>query len=482
MRPGTKWIAAIALAAGALGTAPATTEAGGAEGGGPDAAAVAAVVDPIIDADLASTGAPGAAFVFVSGGQVVYSRGYGVSDVASGSRVDPARTVWPIASISKTVTAMAVLQLVDQGRVRLDEDVNHYLRRVQVPAQGYGPLTVRHLLSHTGGLDELPGRQFDGAALPDMGAFLRGKLVRYRAPGRLTAYSTYGILLAAVLLEDVTGQSYADYVREHVFTPAGMASARVMRLRGDERGVATPYRLDDGRAEPIPHEYYVSTPTSSVVATAEDMARLLLVHLADGRAGDRRLLSPRLMRLMHRQQATNHPAVPGWSLGMQMERLNGRRIAEHGGDIGGFSALFAVLPEEDAGFFIVSHGEGSDLRFRIEQALVDRFYPARRQPHVPAPRARNAATLREYAGRYVSSLACHTCPGAADNAFEVEARPDGTLGLWGQRWIPLRRDLFIRADGRRRLGFVRDAQGRIVGATAGSWRVIDRVHRGPVHS
>ena len=440
-----------------------------------DAASVAALVDPIMEADLSASGAPGAAFVFVQGGRIVYSRGYGVSDVATGTPVDPGRTVWPIASISKTVTALAVLQLVDQGRVRLDEDVNHFLRRVQVPAQGYRPMTLRHLLSHTGGLDELPGRQFDGAARPDMGLFLRGKLIRYRAPGRLTAYSTYGILLAAVLLEDVTGQSYADYVRDHVFAPAGMASARVMTVRGDERGVATPYRLEDGRAEPMPYEYYVSTPTSSVVATAEDMARLLLVHLGNGRAGDRRLLSPRLMRLMHRQQSTNHPAIPGWSLGMQMERSNGHRIAEHGGDIGGFSALFAVLPDDDAGFFIVSHGEGGDLRFRVEQALVDRFFPARRPPHVPAPEARDAGRLREYAGRYVSSLACHTCEGSADDAFEVEARPDGTLGLWGQKWIPLRRDLFIRADGRRRLGFARDAQGTIIGASAGSWRVIDRI-------
>ena len=478
MRVWTKWIAAIAVSALAPGLPAAATGARPAGSGAatrPAAAAVAATVDPIIEADLAATGAPGAAFVFVSGGRIIYSRGYGVSDAASGAPVDPARTVWPIASISKTVTALAVLQLVDQGRVRLDEDVNRYLRRLQVPAQGYGRLTLRHLLSHTGGLDELPGRQFDGPARPDMAAFLRGKLVRYRAPGRLTAYSTYGIWLAAVLLEDVTGQSYADYVRDHVFASAGMASARVMSVRGDERGVATPYRLDDGRAQPMPYEYYVSTPTSSIVATAEDMARLLLVHLGEGRAGANRLLSQRLMRMMHRQQATNHPAVPGWSLGMQMERLNGRTIAEHGGDIGGFSALFALLPDEEAGFFIVSHGEGTDLRFRIEQALVDRFYPVRRPAHVPAPRARDAARLRDYAGRYMSSLACHSCEGAPDDAFAVEARPDGTLGLWGQSWIPLRRDLFIRADGRRRLGFVRDAQGRIVGATAGSWRVIDRV-------
>src|SRR5262245_28337176 len=166
-------------------------------------ARVAAAVDPVIDAGLKESGAPGAAFVFVQGGRIVYERGYGVADVASGAKVDPARTVWPIASITKAVTAMAVLQLVDDGRVDLDTDVNRYLKRLQVPAQGYPPLTLWHLLSHTGGLDELPGRQFDGRDPEDLATFLNGRLLRYRAPGRLTAYSTYGIILAGLLLEDV---------------------------------------------------------------------------------------------------------------------------------------------------------------------------------------------------------------------------------------------------------------------------------------
>jgi len=208
-------------------------------------AVVAATVDPIIESELAKTGTPGAAFVFVHDGKIVYQRGYGVSD-------DPARTLWPIASISKIVTAMAVLQLVDDGRVGLDTDVNRYLRRIQVTAQGYPPLTLRHLLTHTGGLDELPGRQFDGSTRQDMAAFIRDKLVRYRAPGLRTAYSTYGILLAAIVLEDVAGQPYDEYVKNHVFKPAGMASARVMSVRGDEEGVATPIGLKDAFAKALP--------------------------------------------------------------------------------------------------------------------------------------------------------------------------------------------------------------------------------------
>jgi len=439
------------------------------------AATVAATVDPVIEAELAATGTPGAAFVFVHDGRIVYARGYGVSDLATRAKVDPARTVWPIASISKAVTVMAVLQLVDEGRADLDADVNRYLKRLQVPAAGMPPLTLRHLLSHTGGLDELPGRQFDGREPQALSSFLHDRIKRYRAPGGLTAYSTYGILLAALVLEDLAGERYDEYLPENIFAPAAMTSARVMTRLGDERGVATPYRIDDGRAEAMPFEWYVSTPASSIVATAEDMGRLLLVHLAGGRAGERRILSEKLTQAMHAQQATVHAGVPGWSLGLQLDRVNGRNIAEHGGDIGGFSALFVLIPEEDAGFFIVNHGEGSDLRFKLKDALLDQLYPAKQPPVVPPARAADTRRLAEYAGEYFSSIACRSCPRTPESVFRIEAEPDGSLSLWGQRWIPSAPDLFIRDDGRRQLGFARDAAGRLAAVSAGSWRVADRI-------
>ena len=225
----------------------------------------------------------------------------------------------------------------------------------------------------------------------------------------------------------------------------------------------------------MPHEWYVSTPTSSIVATAEDMGRLLLVHLANGRAGDQQILSTTLTRSMHEQQATIHPAIPGWSLGMQMDRVNGRTAAEHGGDIGGFASLFTVLPGEDSGFFIVNHGEGSNLRYQVKDALLDRLYPAREKPAVPVRRPESVPALREFGGAYRSSLACHSCADADDSPFTVEVQSEGSLSLWGKVWIPLERDLFIRDDGKSLLGFARNAEGKITAVSGGSWRVAERM-------
>lgn len=455
---------AVALAALFLGAAAQSAT---------QAQRIASLVDPIIEKEIAA-GVPGAAFVFVRDDSVVYEHGYGVSDIATGAKVDPERTVWPVASITKSVTALGALQLVADGRVGLDEDLNRYLKRLQVPAQGYAPLTLRHVLSHTGALDEIPGRRYDGKQPPDLAAFLNGKLVRYREPGKLTAYSTYGMALAGVLIEDVSGQSYAEYLKQHIFTPAGMTSARVMLHQGDEQGVATPYEIEDGRATAISYEWYQTPPTSSMVATAADMGRLLLVHLADGNAGKNQILAPALTRAMHTQQATNHPELPGWGLGLQLDTVNGVAIVEHGGDIAGFSALFALLPGKHEGFFIVNHGESGDLRYRVKQALLDALYPAK-PASVPAANPNNAPALTEYAGRYISSITCRTCTLSDDQVFVVKAQANGTLSLWGQTWVPVRKDLFVRDDGKRMLGFARNEKNKIASVTGGSWRVADRL-------
>jgi CubicO group peptidase (beta-lactamase class C family) len=272
----------------------------------------------------------------------------------------------------------------------------------------------------------------------------------------------------------VSGQSYAEYLKQHIFVPAGMSSARMMLHQGDEKGVATPYEIDDGRATAIPYEWYMTPPTSSMVATAADMARLLLVHLADGRAASKQILSPALTRAMHEQQATNHRDLPGWSLGLQLDNANGVAIVEHGGDIAGFSALFALMPDKQEGFFIVNHGESGDLRYRVKQALLDALYPAK-PANVPAADPKNAPALAEYAGRYISSITCRTCTPSQDQFFVVKTQPNGTLSLWGQTWVPLRRDLFIRDDGKRLLGFARDEKDKVVSVTGGSWRVADRL-------
>jgi hypothetical protein len=294
----------------------------------------------------------------------------------------------------------------------------------------------------------------------------------------MVGYSTYGIALAGVLVEDVSGLPYETYLARNVWQPLGMKRTFITTPAAFTGDLATAYELDEGKAAvAVPYEIYQTPPASSIVSTAADMARFMSAHLQNGRYGDARILSETAAESMHRQQATMHPRLPGWSYGFQTADTNGRRILEHGGDIGGFSSLMVLLPDEGVGFFIANHLEGADLRFKVREKILDRYFPDTRPVKVPVARPEAAASLRRFAGVYRANTFCHSCadggPGVQD--FQVTANDDGTITVWETRWVQVEPLFFRSPDGLRRIGFKEDASGRIIGLTAGSWRVLERI-------
>lgn len=443
-----------------------------------DPTELAALVDPVFAAGMKQERIPGAAFVLVQNGRVVLSRGFGLADVASGRTVQPDHTIFPFASISKAFTATAVMQLAERGRVALDTDINQYLKAVRVPPTYPRSVTVAHLLTHTSGLDELPGRRVRNASdLVPLGRFLADRLIRVHAPGEVTSYSSYGMALAGLLVEDVSGQPFEEYLRRHIWKPLGMSRTFITVPSTFGADLATAYELEGDKLVPVPYERYQTPPTSSIVGTAEDMARFMIAHLENGRYGDARILSDGAATNMHKQHATMHPLVPGWTLGFQVDDSNGRRIIEHGGDIGGFSALMTLLPDEDVGIFVVHHLESRNLRFDVKRAILDRYFPDQRQLKVPTPQPKTAGRLTRIAGTYRANIFCHSCSNGGPNVqdFEVKANDDGTITLWDTRWVEVSPLYFVGLDGRKRIGFAEDESGRIVAVTAGAWRVLERI-------
>jgi CubicO group peptidase (beta-lactamase class C family) len=460
--------------------APTPPPASSASAGSPafDPAALAALLDPVFAEGMAEEHIPGAVFILVQGDRVVLEKGYGVADLASRRPVRAATTQFPIASISKVFTATAVMQLADRGKIDLHTDVNRYLKSVQVPPTYPQPITAAHLLTHSGGLDEIPGRRIEVETerMP-LGRFLADRLIRVHAPGEMTAYSTYDIALAGVLVEDVSGLPYEQYLARNVWQPLGMDRTFITTPEALAGDLATAYEIDDGTAVAVPYEIYQTPPASSIVSTAADMARFLTAHLQNGRLGATRILSEPAAELMHEQHATMHPRVPGWAYGFQVGDTNGRRILEHGGDIGGFSSLLVLLPDEGVGFFIASHLEGANLRNLVRGSILDRYFPETRQIKAPVARPEEAESLRRFAGTYRAHSFCHSCPDGGPNVqdFEVSANGDGTLSVWDERWAQVEPLFFRSPDGSRRIGFKEDAKGRIVGLTAGSWRVLEKI-------
>jgi CubicO group peptidase (beta-lactamase class C family) len=435
-----------------------------------DSRELEALLDSIIPRGMAADHIPGTVVTFVQNGRVVFAKGYGFSDVAAKRAVLPDSTVFRIGSITKVFTATAVVQLADRGRLRLDRDVNAYLKRLQVANTYAEPVTATHLLSHTPGFDELPGvRQARTAeALLPLHEFLKEKLVRVRPPGRVTAYSSFGMALAGLLVEDVSGLSYEEYLRQHVWQPLGMHRTYIT-----PGGAPLGYEYTNNAVTRAPYEWYHTAPASSINSTAADMARFMIAHLEGGGG----ILSDSATRQMHRRHATMHPKIPGWALGFQENDLNGERIIEHGGDIAGFSSLLVLLPDRRTGFFIAHHREGSNLRFTVQQAVLDRFYPDRGpREQLPSPAGKWALAER-FVGTFRWNIYCRTCGASAQQLpeFSVTANEDGSINVNRKRWIEVSPFYFRSTEGRQRLGFAADSTGRVMHLTGGSWMVMERV-------
>lgn len=411
-----------------------------------DASELQSLVDETITVEMEKQKIPGAAFILVQDGKVVLSKGYG--------EFTP-DTIVPIGSITKVFTALAVVNL----GIDLNEDVNRHLTSVKVPPGP--PVTAKHLITHTAGFDELVGvrliRSENERAQP-LGEFLKNRLVRVHPPGEMTSYSSFGITLAGALVEDVSGIPYERFLATKFWAPLKMNRTYITIPDEllDDRAVA----YEDG---PIPWERYHSTPASSINSTANDMGRFMIALLRD---------NP-----LVREEVTMHPRLPGFGYGVQFSDTNGQRIIEHGGNIGGFHSLMTLLPEHGTGFFIIASREGADVRTPVRQAILDRWFP-QRQPHaVPVAKKSDVPRLRRYAGTYRANIWCHTCPFDPNRVTDVQVtvNDDGTLQVWGERWIEVEPRFFRSADGKRRFGFGEDAKGNITALTAGSWMVLERL-------
>jgi CubicO group peptidase (beta-lactamase class C family) len=227
---------------------------------------------------------PGAVFVFVQNGKVILSRGFGYANLEKKQSVDPYKTIFPIGSISKVFTARALVQLASRNQINLRADVNRYLKKLKVPGTYPQPITGGDLLRHTSGLDEIrPGTQ---AESPDkilpLADFLKDRLVRVHPPGLITSYSTYGITLAGLLIEEISGESYENYLRENIWKPLQMNRTHIATPSQMSADLAIPYAVEKDTPVKIDYEWYHTIPASSIRGTSADMANFILAHLQCG--------------------------------------------------------------------------------------------------------------------------------------------------------------------------------------------------------
>jgi CubicO group peptidase (beta-lactamase class C family) len=412
-------------------------------------AALDSVLRPLVINRMTDRYIAGAAISIVHDGRLVYAEGFGDREVYTEDPVDPARTIFRIGSITKVLTGVAIMQLVDRGLLDLDADVNQYLDEFRVPDTFEEPVRVRHLLTHTAGFDQIGlDRHVDSSGQVRATAdWLAENLVRLRPPGEVSAYDTYAITLAGHLVEAVSGLAYEEYLRQNVFQPLGMHRSGILVPPALEPDLALGYGFA-GEWEVLPWEYMNTNPASTVNSTALDMAKLGLMLLGEGTFQRRSVLSEKSATAMLTRQYTNHPDQPGYGYTLFENEWNGITTFSHGGSMAGYAAMLYLVPEHELGIFIACNQESGALIEAIISPLLSALFPGA----MPAQRRERYAgpiDLERFTGTYANNVYHHGDPttGWRREPFELEATPDGTLMFDGASAWPVGSLAFQRDDG-----------------------------------
>ena len=346
-----------------------------------------AFLDALIPAQLQNRDIAGAAIAVVKDGQVLLAKGYGYADFAAKKPVVADKTLFRPGSISKVFTAVAVMQLVEQGKLDLDRDVNEYVD-FAIPKTYEAPITLRRILTHTAGFEETlknlfvpsvremrPLREYLIAALP----------ARIFPPGTVPSYSNYGLTLAGYIVERISGEPFEKYVAAHILTPLKMDHASFAQ--------PLPKDLEDNMSQgylaaaqgPRKFEFVTAAPAGALSATATDMTRLMLALLGEGTLEGATILKPESMRAMETRQFELHPALHGMGFILMDYSMNGQRIVGHGGDTIFFHSDMIVMPDAHVGLFISYNSSGSRPgggRAEVIRGFLNRYFP---EPVTAAP-------------------------------------------------------------------------------------------------
>jgi CubicO group peptidase (beta-lactamase class C family) len=436
---------------------------------------VHAFLDGFLPMQLERENIAGAVVLVVKDGAIFFAKGYGYSDVEKKAPVTVDATLFRPGSISKLFTWTAVMQLVEQGKLDLDRDINEYLD-FKIPAKFGKPITLRNLMTHTPGFEEQVKDLINEEGAPI--ATLKEHLVthvpeRIFPPGTTPAYSNYGASLAGYIVERVSGRPFNDYVTENIFKPLGMSRSTFAQPLPAELKpmMSNGYRTGSGKTKPF--EIIEEAPAGALAATAADLSRFMIAHLQNGKFENAQILRPETAALMHSRQFGLSPALNGMCLGFYEETRNGRRIIGHGGDTIYFHSDLHLMPDAGLGFLVLYNSAGKgDIspRTAVWEHFLDRYFPY--TPLKVEKLATADADAKSVSGHYISSRRSESNflkVAAVDDNVQVTPDENGTIKIepfkdfngQAKKWQEVSPLVYRSVTGQDLVAFRRDDHGQM---------------------
>jgi len=434
-------------------------------------------LDALIPSQLRNRNIAGAVVSVVKDGQVLFQKGYGYADVEEKKPVLPEQTLFRPGSISKLFTATAVMQLVEQGKLDLDHDVNDYLD-FPIPKTYPEPVTLRQLLTHTGGFQETLKNLFVAheSDIKPLRTYLVNEMpARIFPPGKIPSYSNYGVTLAGYIVERVSGEKFERYIENHILKPLGMNHSTFDQPLSTQLAPQMSKGYLSASKEPRDFEFVQVAPAGALTTTAADMTRFMLAFLQDGAVDGVSILKPETVRQMETRQFEFHPMLPGLGITFMEYLVDPVRIIAHGGDTVYFHSDMILVPNAHLGYFLSYNSLGKNVgggRGEVFRAFVNRYFASAAQPKADFDSNMAKSDGRAVSGLYDGTRRAETTflkiLALADQS-KVNSDKEGILQIQGMKnqsgelkqWREIAPLVYREIDGLERIGFRRDASGAV---------------------
>jgi CubicO group peptidase (beta-lactamase class C family) len=369
-----------------------------------DTVQLEAFMDGLMKTHLRDKHIAGGTVSVVKDGKVMLAKGYGFSDVTKQIPVSPDATLFRIGSISKMFTWISVMQLVSQGKLKLDEDVNHYLKDIQIPTTYEKPITLTDIMTHTPGFEDLVIGLFskDSASVkPLHDIFLKEMPARIRPAGSYASYSNHATGMAAYIVEQVSGMSFNEYVEKNILTPLHMEHTSFRQpLPQDLKPLLSKgYRYSGGEFLEQPFEFVPLYPVGAAASSATDMVKFMEAILYNGRWNGREILDSATLALMESPAHRHHPHVNPMRHGFMDLSQNGVEIIGHGGDTFWFHSIMALYPASHTGLFVsFNTDKGGGTSMEVFDEFTKKYFPE--TTPLATPMKADKKFLEQFAGAY----------------------------------------------------------------------------------
>jgi CubicO group peptidase (beta-lactamase class C family) len=456
---------------------------------------IEAFLDPIFATGMSDWHVPGAAVAIVKDGQILFSKGYGQANLEKGVPVDPDTTVFHVYSISKLFTATAIMQLVEQFKVELDEDVNVYLRRFQVKNSYPRPVTIENLLTHTAGFDDdtayIGTTHRTADDMVPLGDYLAADPPSTMwQPGERYLYSNLAYSVLGAVIEEVSGMPFAQYVEENILRPLDMKKSSFLQPSPWASDVAVSYQYIYDNYKPLPGRFFDNPPPKALTATATDMAHFMIAHLQAERYGGSPMLQSSIAQDMHSQHFTymqGDPLMALMAYGFnEAGGPSGRWLWKDGGGTRSSSSSLWLSPEKRTGIFLTYNTGDDSFGFmgHVVSQVFQHYWPAG-QPSPATPLVDAVDTDRftgiyrnlQYPHRTISKLLLlrgDDYPQVAisgDNTLQLRVSADQTVE---PPFVAIQPGLFSTPNNLFHILFLDNVDGSVGGMTFGG-QVFEKV-------